>query len=204
VQASLLRTLPIGVLLFFLTYLALRRKRSERGKSLVELPAFAAAEALRYQERTTGQVGVVSGQYKGYEVRIDPENGAKIWLGFTNSPKVQLRNFRFLKRQPAGLQQMLTSFRQFDAFFVERYVDGAAQDALFSLGDLNKLVDDFKASPQRLVTVSVSPEGIECRLVVERVPYISREMLEYLLPKLVRIAQALDKPLAASSTELQS
>lgn len=198
-QTSLLRTLPIGFFLFLVTYLMLRRKRSERGKSLVDLPAFAAAESLHYQERSAGQVGVITGQYKGYEVRIDPENGAKIWLGFANSPKVELRNFRFFKRQPSGLQQMLTSFRQFEAFFVERYVDTAAQEALLSLGDLNKLVDELKAGPQRLVTVSVSPEGIECRLAIERVPYISREMLEYLLPRLLRIAQAVDKNVAVDS-----
>jgi hypothetical protein len=182
--------------------LVLRRKRTQRGKSLLDLPAFAAAESLHYQERTTGQVGVVTGRYRGYEVRVDPENGCKIWLGFANRPKVELRNFRFLKRQPQGLQQMVTSFRQFDAFFVERYVDAVAQDALLSLGDLNKLVDELKTCPQRLVTVSVSPEGVECRLAIERVPYISRDMLEYLLPKMVRIAQAVDTPLT-SPTELQ-
>lgn len=194
-ETSVLRTLPIGFLLVLITYLALRRKRSERSKSLVDLPEFAAAESLQYQERTPGQVGVVTGQYRGYAVRIDPDNGAKIWLRFANSPKIELRTFQFFKRQPQGMQQMVTPFRQFDAFFVERYVSTAVNQAVLSLGDLNKLVDEIKASPQRLITVSISAEGIECRIAVDRVPYISRQMLEYLLPLLVRVADALDTKL---------
>lgn len=201
-QTSFLRAIPIGVVLFIFTYLTLRRKRSARGKAVDEFPAFARTQGLQHHQRRPGEIGVLTGQYQGFELRVDPDEGAKIWLRFAHAPKVELRSFKFLKRQPAGMEPMVTPSRDFDGYFVDRYVSRAVNDALLEVNeDLSAIVADLKASPQRIVAFSISSEGIECGLAVERIAYISTDTLTYLLPRLVRLAKVFDVPATAGASD---
>jgi hypothetical protein len=187
------------VVLFFLTYLTLRRKRSERGKATQDFPAFAQAEGLQHQQRQPGEIGVLTGTYQGFELRVDPDEGAKIWLRFTHAPKVELRTFKFHKRQPAGMEPLLSSYQTFEGYFADRYVGPAVNELLSKLEeDLDAIVRDLKTAPHRVIALSITSEGIECRLQVERIAYISTDTLRYLLPRLVRLAKVFDVPEAAA------
>jgi hypothetical protein len=194
VQASFIRSLPIGFVLFLLTYLAIRRKRSQRSQAIADFPVFAQAEGLQHQQRRAGEIGVLTGQYRGFELRVDPDEGAKIWVRFANHPKLELRSFKFFKRQPVGMVPLLTEFGEFEGYFVERFASEGINEALLEreADDLDQIVQSLKASPQRILALSVSAEGIECRLEAERVSYIAKATLEYLLPQLVRLAKVLD------------
>lgn len=199
-QTSLIRSLPIGFVLFLLTYLAMRRKRSERSKAIADFPAFAHAEGLKHQQRRPGEIGVLTGQYRGFELRVDPDEGARVWLRFANSPQVELRSFKFFKREPLGMVPLLTEFTEFEAYFVDRYASEAVNEALLEreADDLDKIVERLKASPQRILTLAVSPEGIECRLEAQRVSYIAKATLEHVLPELARLAKVLDIPVSSA------
>ena len=92
------------------------------------------------------------------------------------------------------MQPWITPYRQFDNYFVERYADTEISERLLSEGDLDAEVRTLKASPQRINSLSISCDGIDCRLAAERVSYISADTLQYLLPVLIRWARRIDTP----------
>jgi hypothetical protein len=193
VDLSFLKAAPIGLILFIGSYLSARRRKSARAQSTERLPKLAPSLNLTHHApRSPGDIGALSGQFGGYDVRIDPDEAARISLRFSGAPRVALRTFSFLKRAPQSFQVMTTAYRQFNAYFVERYASDAVITALLKMGDLDQEVAKLRASPQPIETLSISDEGIDCRLQFERVVAVSAEAVEYLLPVLVHWAQAID------------
>jgi hypothetical protein len=188
-----MQAMPIGLILFIGTYLSTRRRKSARAQSAEQLPKLAQKKNWTHlAPRVSGDIGVFTGQYESYEIRIDPDEGARITLRFAGKPRVALRTFSFLKRAPRSQETVTTPFRQFDAYFRDRYASPAVIAALLQLGDLDNEVTQLKACPQEIDTLSISEEGIECRLKYERVVCVSAAAVEYLLPLLLRWAKAID------------
>jgi hypothetical protein len=170
---------------------------------MTDFPAFAQAESLNHHLRRPGEIGVLTGRYRGFELRVDPDEGARIWVRFAHNPKVELRTFKYLKRELDGMEPLVTGFREFESYFIDRYVGEAINDALAEgdVDDLDAIVKRLKLCPQRIISLAISGEGIECRLEAERVSYIAKTTLEYLLPELVRLAKVLDIPTEPAPVE---
>jgi hypothetical protein len=193
VEATLLKALPFGLVLFLGTYLGMRRRRSGRAKSSEQLPPYAESLGLQRQApRRAGEVGILSGWYQGYEVRIDPDELASISVRFARSPAVALRTFQFCKRAPQGMTTMFTPYRTFEQYFVERYASPEVARRIASLGDLDEAVERLSSIGQPPRTLAISADGIECRLKIQGIPYIAVETLQHLLPELIAWARAIE------------
>src|SRR5262249_10301003 len=70
---SILKAAPIGLLMFFGTYLATKRRQSGRARAAKELPELARQLGLESRAAAPGSLGALSGDYDGYRVYVDPD-----------------------------------------------------------------------------------------------------------------------------------
>lgn len=189
----MLRAVPFGLVFLLGTYLSLRRRQSGRARSTQDFPEFARSQGLQHQPaRDAAGAGRLSGNYHGYELRVDPDEEARIVLRFAGAPQISLRTFGYHKRPPSNWKPIITRYRRFDAHFKERYATPQVAQRLDALGDLDTALQRLEQCPQPISSLSISSDGIECRLKIQRISYISVETLSYLLPLLLTWAQALD------------
>jgi hypothetical protein len=195
--------LPIGILMFLGTAVAFLRRRLGRGRAVQRFPALAAALGLEHAPpRYPGNVGVLTGTYAGRSVRVDPDDQRLIKLRFHGTPRVDLRTYENALRPPFDMVTVHSGDREFDRFFKTRF---ASEDvaAHIATGErpgerLRPFVGRYSRHVQ---SVTVSSEGVVCRLDFGSPPYIPEGALHELLPACAALADLLEPGGASVAAE---
>lgn len=186
--------LPIGILMFLGTVVAFLRRKLGRKRAAARFPALASALGLEYSPpRYPGNVGVLSGTYAGRFVRVDPDDQRSIKLRFHAAPRVDLRTYENSLRPPFDMVTVHTGDRDFDRFFKTRF---ASEDVAARIADAaapGRLLRPFFGRFSRHVqSVTVTSDGVVCRLDFGSPPYIPEGALRELLPACAELANLLE------------
>lgn len=193
--------LPIGILMFLGTAFAFLRRRLGRKRAAARFPALASALGLEHTPpRYAGNVGVLSGMHAGRNVRVDPDDQRLIKVRFHGAPRIDLRTYENSLRAPFDMVTVHTGDREFDRFFKTRFAseDVAAQIATAS--EPGQRLRPFMGRYSRHVqSITVTSEGVVCRLDFGSPPYIPEGALHELLPACVALADLLEPSDAVTS-----
>ncbi|HTV17960.1 MAG TPA: hypothetical protein VMG12_04795 [Polyangiaceae bacterium] len=193
--------LPVGILMFLGTAFAVLRRRIGRKRAAARFPALASALGLEHTPpRYAGNVGVLTGTHGGRNVRVDPDDQRLIKVRFHGAPRIDLRTYENSLRPPFDMVTVHTGDREFDRFFKTRFAceDVAAQIATAS--EPGQRLRPFMGRYARHVqSITVTAEGVVCRLDFGSPPYIPEGALHELLPACVALADLLEPSDAAAS-----
>lgn len=195
--------LPIGILMFLGTALAFVRRKLGRQRAALRFPALASSLGLEHAPpRYPGNVGVLTGTYEGRAVRIDPDDQRLIKVKFHGTPRVDLRTYENAMRAPFDMVTVHSGDREFDRFFKTRFAseDVAARIAL-SHRPGEQLRPFMGRYARHVQSVTVTSEGVVCRLDFGSPPYIPEGALHELLPACAKLASLLE-PSGDSSESL--
>lgn len=198
--SKLLAGVPIGLLMFFGTYLAARRRKKVAANTAVEMPAIAARLGLQFRKPSVpGHIGAVRGTFRGYEVFVDPDERPRAVVYFSASPPVILRTYEHEKRTPAGMQRFDTGSNAIDGFFKERYaVPEVAEALLDHIAELQVGLRALHLASDKVAHVSLTPERLECAFDYGRPNHVPAPVVELVLPALVAIADAVHRAARAN------
>jgi hypothetical protein len=195
--------LPIGILMFLGSAVAFVRRKLGRKRAAEHFPELAAKLGLDFTApRYAGNVGVMSGTYEGREVRVDPDDQRLIKVRFHGMPRVDLRTYENSLRPPFDMVTVHTGDRIFDRFFKTRF---ASEDLAAQIGtarDIGRDLEPFMGRYARQVqSVTVTSEGVVCRLDFGSPPYIPGGALQELLPACAKLAALLEPTQSAASSQ---
>ena len=194
-DASLLKALPIGLLLFLLMYLSARRKRSGFRLAVEELPRLAERLGLTFRRGSTdGAIGKLSGDYHGYAVFVDPDERARVAFTWQTAIDVELRSYERRGRPPKGFVSFRSGSTLVDDFFVSRYATQELADGLTArAAELERAVRPFrKARSDGLKDLTVTSQGIECVFDFGKPVHLPASVVERTLEQLVALAKVLE------------
>lgn len=186
--------LPIGILMFLGTAWAVLRRRLGRRRAVQRFPDLAAQLGLDYAPpRYPGNVGVITGTYEGRAVRIDPDDQRLIKLRFHGTPRVDLRTYENSLRPPFDMVTVHSGDREFDRFFKTRFASEDIALAITTAREPGRQLAPFSGRYARHVqSVTVTTEGVVCRLDFGSPPYIPEGALHELLPACAALADLLE------------
>jgi hypothetical protein len=192
--------LPIGILMFLGTAWAVLRRRLGRRRAAQRFPELAAQLGLTYAPpRYAGNVGVLSGTYEGRAVRIDPDDQRLIKLRFYGTPRVDLRTYENSLRPPFDMVTVHSGDRDFDRFFKTRFASEDIAAAIATAKDPGRHLAPFSGRYARHVqSVTVTSEGVVCKLDFGSPPYIPEGALHELLPACAALASLLEPSAGAA------
>jgi len=202
IPGGLLGSLPIGILMFVGTAVAFIRRKLERKRAAQRFPALAESLGLDFTApRYAGNVGVMTGTYDRRPVRIDPDDQRLIKLRFHAPVRIDLRTYENSLRPPFDMVTVHSGDREFDRFFQTRY---ASEDVAARIGtstEVSQVVEAFRGRYSRHVqSVTVTSEGVVCRLDFGTPPYIPEGALLELLPACAKLANLLEPAEATPAT----
>jgi hypothetical protein len=186
--------LPIGILMFLGTAFAILRRRLGRRRAAVRFPALAASLGLEHTPpRYSGNVGVLTGMYAGRSVRVDPDDQRSIKVRFSGTPRVDLRTYENSLRAPFDMVTLHTGDREFDRFFKTRFASEEVAAHIAAVSQPGVRLRPFTGRYARHVqSVTVTADGVVCRLDFGTPPYIPEGALHELLPACVELANLLE------------
>jgi hypothetical protein len=195
--------LPIGILMFLGSAVAFVRRKLGRKRAAQRFPDLATTLGLDFTPpRYAGNVGVMTGTYDGREVRVDPDEQRLIKVRFQGTPRVDLRTYENSLRPPFDMVTVHTGDRVFDRFFKTRF---ASEDVAAQIGtarDIGRDLAPFLGRYARHVqSVTVTAEGVVCRLDFGSPPYIPEGALHDLLPACAKLAALLEPSRATASSQ---
>ena len=194
-DVSLLKALPIGLVLFLLMYLSTRRRRSGFRLAAEELPRLAERLGLTFRRGSTdGAIGKLSGDYHGYTVFVDPDERARVALICRAPIQVELRSYERRGRPPKGFVSFRSGSGLVDDFFVCRYATEELAEGLTALAaELERAVRPFrKARSEGLKDLAVTDEGIECVFDFGKPVHLPASVVERTLAELAALASVLE------------
>ena len=202
IPGGLLGSLPIGILMFVGTAVAFIRRKLERKRAAQRFPALAESLGLDFTApRYAGNVGVMTGTYDRRPVRIDPDDQRLIKLRFHAPVRIDLRTYENSLRPPFDMVTVHSGDREFDRFFQTRY---ASEDVAARIGtstEVSQVVEAFRGRYSRHVqSVTVTSEGVVCRLDFGTPPYIPEGALLELLPACAKLPNLLEPAEATPAT----
>jgi len=192
--------LPIGILMFVGTALAFVRRRFGRKRAAQRFPDLAAQLGLDYTApRYKGNVGILSGTYEGRPLRVDPDDQRLIKLRFHGTPRVDLRTYENSLRPPFDMVTVHSGDRVFDRFFKTRFASEDVAARISTSPEPGQRLAPFMGRYSRHVqSVTVTAEGVVCRLDFGSPPYIPEGALSELLPACAQLAELLEPSPAAA------
>jgi hypothetical protein len=197
--------LPIGILMFLGTLWAYLRRRLGRKRAAQRFPDLARQLGLEYTPpRYPGNLGVLSGLYASRPVRIDPDEQRLIKIRFHGAPRIDLRSYENAVRAPFEMVTVYSGDRIFDRFFKTRFASEDLAAQIATADNPGRRLTPFMGRYSRHVqSLTVTSEGIVCRLDFGSPPYIPEGALHQLLPACSALADLLE-PGVPSSTENES
>jgi hypothetical protein len=194
--------LPIGILMFLGTAFAVLRRRLGRRRAVARFPALAASLGLEHTPpRYAGNVGVLTGAFAGRQVRVDPDDQRSIKVRFSGTPRVDLRTYENSLRAPFDMVTVHTGDREFDRFFKTRFASEDVAVHIAAVSEPGQRLRPFMGRYARHVqSVTVTSEGVVCRLDFGTPPYIPEGALHELLPACVELADLLEPNDAARAS----
>jgi hypothetical protein len=186
--------LPIGILMFLGTAFAFVRRKLGRRRAAARFPALASSLGLQYTApRYAGNVGVLAGSYEGRSVRIDPDDQRSIKVRFHGTPRVDLRTYENSLRAPFDMVTVHTGDREFDRFFKTRFASEEVAAQIAAAAQPGQRLRPFLGRYARHVqSVTLTAEGVVCRLDFGSPPYIPEGALHELLPACVELANLVE------------
>jgi hypothetical protein len=186
--------LPIGILMFVGAAYAVLRRKLGRKRAAQRFPALASALGLEHTPpRYAGNVGVLTGTYEGRILRVDPDDQRLIKLRFHGAPRVDLRTYESALRAPYDMVTVHSGDREFDRFFKTRYASEDVAARIATSARPGQHLRPFSGRYARHVqSVTVTSEGVVCRLDFGSPPYIPEGALNELLPACARLADLLE------------
>jgi hypothetical protein len=186
--------LPIGILMFIGTVAAFFRRKLGRRRAAQRFPALASELGLEFiAPRYAGNVGVLTGTYDGRSVRIDPDEQRLIKLRFHGMPRVDLRTYENSLRAPFDMVTVHSGDRTFDRFFKTRFATEDIAASIATAENPGQHLGAFMGRYARHVqSVTVTSEGVVCRLDFGSPPYIPEGALHELLPACAKLANLLE------------
>lgn len=193
--SKLLAGVPIGLLMFFGTYVAARRRKFVAANAAVQMPAIADRLGLEFRKPSVpGHIGTVRGTFRGYEVFVDPDERPRAVVYFSASPQVILRTYEHEKRTPAGMERFDTGSNVVDGFFKDRYAAPELAEALLDhIAELQAGIRALRAASDKVAHVSLTPERLECAFDYGRPNHVPALVVEVALPALAAIADAVHR-----------
>lgn len=186
--------LPIGILMFLGTAIAFVRRKLGRKRAAQRFPELAQQLGLDYTPpRYKGNVGILTGTYDGRLVRVDPDDQRLIKLRFHGTPRVDLRTYENSLRPPFDMVTVHSGDREFDRFFKTRFASEDIAARISTTPEAGQRLAPFMGRYSRHVqSVTVTAEGVVCRLDFGSPPYIPEGALTELLPACARLANLLE------------
>lgn len=195
--------LPVGILMFIGAAYAVLRRKFGRKRAAQRFPALASALGLEHvPPRYPGNVGVLTGTYEGRTLRVDPDDQRLIKLRFHGAPRVDLRTYENALRAPFDMVTVHSGDREFDRFFKTRYASEDVAARIATAAQPGQHLRPFSGRYARHVqSVTVTSEGVVCRLDFGSPPYIPEGALSELLPACARLADLLEPDGASNPSE---
>lgn len=186
--------LPIGILMFLGTMWAFLRRKLGRKHAAQRYPKLARELGLEYTPpRYPGNAGVLAGVYAQRAVRVDPDDQRLIKLRFRGAPRVDLRTYENATRAPFDMITVYSGDRSFDRFFKTRFASEDIAARIASAKAPSRHLSAFVGRYARHVqSLTVTSDGVVCRLDFGSPPYIPPGALLALLPACAALADLLE------------
>ena len=186
--------LPIGILMFLGMLWAYLHRRLGRKRAAQRFPDLARQLGLEYTPpRYAVNLGVLSGLYASRQVRIDPDEQRLIKLRFHGAPRIDLRSYENAVRAPFEMVTVYSGDRTFDRFFKTRFASEDLAAQIATADNPGRRLMPFMGRYSRHVqSLTVTSEGIVCRLDFGSPPYIPEGALHQLLPACSALADLLE------------
>jgi hypothetical protein len=186
--------LPIGILMFLGTMFAFLRRKIGRRRAAQRFPELARELGLEHTlPRYPGAVGTLTGVYADRIVRIDPDDQRLIKLRFKAAPRVDLRTYENAVRAPFDMVTVYSGDRAFDRFFKTRFASENIAAQIARASSPGRQLAAFTGRYSRHVqSLTVTSEGIVCRLDFGSPPYIPAGALHQLLPACAALANLIE------------
>lgn len=186
--------LPIGILMFLGTLAAFLRRKLGRKRAAQHYPELASELGLEYTPpRYPGNAGVLAGVYAQRSVRVDPDDQRLIKLRFHGAPRVDLRTYENAVRAPFDMVTVYSGDRDFDRFFKTRFASEEIAERIANTKAPSRHLSAFMGRYARHVqSLTVTSDGVVCRLDFGSPPYIPAGALRELLPACAALADLLE------------
>jgi hypothetical protein len=186
--------LPIGLLMFVGTLVAYVQRKLGRKRAARRFPDLARELGLDYTApRYAGAVGIMAGTYGNRTVRIDPDDQRLIKVRFIGAPRIDLRTYENAVRAPADMITVYSGDRAFDRFFKTRFAGEDVAARIANDGSPSRHVEAFMGRYARQVqALTVTSDGVVCRLDFGSPPYIPAGALQDLLPACIALADLIE------------
>lgn len=187
--------LPFGLLMFVGLFVALVARRMRRDQAARRFPSLANQLGLAFVPPSArGAVGRLSGTLRGRKVLVDPDDQRLIAVRFAGAPRVDFRNYEAASlRAPFGMVTAYSGDRAFDRFFKTRFASEEIVDRIAASERPGDRVAPFEGRYSRQVkSLSVTSDGVNCRLDFGSPPHIPVGAVEQLLPACADLADLIE------------
>lgn len=193
--------LPVGMILFAGTMLAYLRRKLGKKKAVRDFPQIASELGLSFiAPRYRGAIGILSGTYRARAVRVDPDDQRMIAVRFEAAPAIDLRSYEHGRGAPHGMVTLYSGDRDFDRYFKTRFASADLAAQLAASESPGALLAPLQGSLGRYVqSLSVTADGVICRVDFGTPPYIPSSVLARILPACVALADLIEPPANSSS-----
>ncbi|HHJ17842.1 MAG TPA: hypothetical protein ENJ80_14210 [Gammaproteobacteria bacterium] len=159
-----------------------------------EFPPVAARLGLSLKEAAYDyEIGEISGDYRGYKVKVMPDKGARIELDMDHSANIDLDT------DADGQSGSKTGFQtvNFDApvlnhYFKTRFARADVAERLAKSGELARFIEQFRSRwGRQVMRLRVENGFIRCSFPHGRQRYIPSQLIEPILKDLADLADIL-------------
>lgn len=188
------QAVPVGLVFLGGMLLTVLRRKAGHRKAQGGYPELAQRLGLTYRPSPYRRgVGTLSGEHDGYSIVVDPDEQRRMRVKFRGAPRVDLRSYEHGARAPHGLGTIFSSDKGFDAYFKTRFAAEDERAHIEALRRPSELIEPLCAV-RELKELTITQSGVACLFDYGNPPYIPVDVVESLLPALVKLARALDMP----------
>jgi hypothetical protein len=188
------QAIPVGLVFFGSMVLGFLRRRAGNKHATKQYPALAARLGLTHRpSRYQKGVGTLSGDYQGFTVVVDPDEQRRIRVKFQGHPRIDLRSYDIPTPPPQGMGTLFSRDKNFDAFFKTRYVGSEERERLEDLERPSDLLTPLRQL-RELKQLSVTDSGVSAVFDFGNPPHIPADVVEAILPALVKLARLVEDP----------
>jgi len=196
---SLLGALPLGLLMFVGTALAVATRKWGRQRAGKRFPELARELGLELSPpRHAGATGTLTGTYAGRVVRVDPDDQRLLKVRFHGAPRVDLRSYEHTLPAPFDMVTIYSQDRSFDRFFPRRLAAEGIARRIADHERPGRLVEAFSGGYARQIqALTVTSEGVVCRF-----EYVPADAVRVLLPACVALADLVEPSVTGDASDL--
>ncbi len=184
--------LPMGMLFFGVMVLGVVRRKAGNVVARAQYPKLGEQLGLRYTPSTyKAGVGKLQGEVGGYDVIVDPDDQRRIYLRFDSHPAIEMHSFVHNKRAPKDMVSFRPSSTVLSSQFRTAHASPKIIERLNADKDLEEALRPLKFL-RPMKQLSVTGSGISATFDYGSPPYIPAEVVDDVIPRLVRLARVID------------